>query len=245
MNLLLRPLPSPPERARPARRPGKRVLRGSPGASAELPAAAMAALSVEEGARAEREAPLRGRRALPAVRAGRAQAGPRAPRPPLARSVPAPRSRRRRRPRRSRPFWAPRSAFAINTQEMHNLTCEVEPFPLWSPGRRLAEASGARGGARRPPTGRAQGEAGFAETGFIYSPSARPGGRRRGAGGRGAAARTASRPTVSPWVPPKLEPPSHLRLRPRHLCGGEGGLVRNQFPAPPPAGGARFCAKKA
>lgn len=184
----------------------------------ELPSAVAAAksgLSVEEGARAEQEAPLRGCRALPAVRAGRAQAGPRAPRPPLPRSVPAP---RRRRSRRSRPFWALRFAFAINTQEMHNLTCEVEPFPSVVTGPagwwRLLERGG---GARRPQTGRAQGEVGFPETGFIYSPSPEPGGSRQGEERRSSCPHSLrddqGQPQCHLGIPHKPERPSHLCLR--------------------------------
>lgn len=214
MHLFLQPRPSPPERARPAPRKGKRVLGGSPVGlgrlPAGLPAAAMSGLSVEEGARAEREAPLRGRRALPAVRAGRAQAGPRTPRPPLARSVPAPR-RRRRRPRRSRPFWAPRSALALNTQEMHNLTCEVEPFPLWSPGQAAGggfwSAEEGRGGRRR--AGR-KGRSASQRQALFTAPL-------RGRGG-GAREQLPAQPRGPPGPLQRHlgspESPSHLGLRP-------------------------------
>lgn len=55
----------------------------------------------------------------------------------------------------ARPFWTPR--FALNTQEMHGLTCEVELLvpSLWSQGERLAEAAGAQAGGRRPRAGQA------------------------------------------------------------------------------------------
>lgn len=213
MHLFLQPRPSPPERARPAPRKGKRVLGGSPVGlgplPAGLPAAAMSGLSVEEGARAEREAPLRCRRALPAVRAGRAQAGPHAPRPRLARSVPAPR-RRRRRPRRSRPFWAPRSALALNTQEMHNFTCEVEPFPLWSPGRRLAEASGARRRGEEAADGPGARGGRLPSDRLYLQPLSGAGREPAGGGAREqlpAQPRGPPRPTAaSPWIPRSPSP---------------------------------------
>lgn len=134
----------------------------------------MSGLSVEEGARAEQEAPLRGRRALPAVRAGRAQAGPRARWPPLPRSVSAPPP--------PTPFWAARFALAINTQEMHDLTCEVEPFPLC--GHRasgLAEASGARRRGRRRAgrRGRSASQRQALFTAPLQSPACRQGEERR------------------------------------------------------------------
>lgn len=144
----------------------------------------MSGLSVEEGARAEQEAPLRGRRALPAVRAGRAQAGPRARWPPLPRSVSAPPP--------PTPFWAARFALAINTQEMHDLTCEVEPFPLC--GHRasgLAEASGARRRGEEAADGPVAG-GGLPPRDRLYlQPLSRAQRAGRGRSG-GAAARTAS-----------------------------------------------------
>lgn len=135
----------------------------------------------------------------------RSQPGPGAPPPPPAARIP--------------PSWTPRLAFALKTQEMHDSTGEVEPFPsLRSPGQpaggRLWERGG---GATRPQPGRARGEVRFPETGFYLRPLTGPAGwagRRAGAERRSSCPQSLAGPRANLGVTLGCrQAPCHFRPR--------------------------------
>lgn len=220
MNPFLLPLPGPPAR----RGCGPLRARPQPGRGSGAPAAPPPPPPPRAQGRhwRDRAARRRSRRRRPSrpprpfllCVPARAQAGPRAPRPPLPSSGRPPR-RRRRRPHRSRPFWTRRLAFAINTQEMHDLTREVEPFPLC--GHRPAAGGGfwsaeeGRGGRRRAGRGgRSASQRQALFTAPHQSPS-RQGEERKSSCPRGLREDRAHLAVTLGW--PQTEPPSHLCLR--------------------------------